>query len=132
MNPAAERTVVNGRYLAAPDPLARFLKYVLVSRYTGCHNWTGALIGKSGYGLFWHNGKKVIAHRWRYEQDFGRVKRGLYVCHKCDNRRCVNLEHLFVGTPSDNQKDASRKGRLKLPNRWALYPNGRKPLGEEA
>ena len=121
-----------GRYVAAASPLDRFMQYVEMIPFSGCWLWTGALIGKSGYGLFWHNGRKVVAHRWHYEQLHGTVQTPLQVCHRCDVRSCVNPAHLFVGSPSDNIRDARDKGRLKMPNRWALYPNGRKPIGEDS
>ena len=130
MNTAERTTDQRGRYVAAADPVARFMRY---ARETpSCWLWTGALIGKSGYGLFWHAGRKVVAHRWLWEQHHGALAPSQHVCHHCDVRHCVNIAHLFVGTRFDNMQDASKKGRLKTPNRWALYPNGRKPLGEDA
>lgn len=84
----------------------------------GCIEWTGSTY-PSGYGSFW-DGKKVIpAHRFAYELAFGLMPddlpgvdfRGPCVMHSCDNRRCVNFEHLSVGSHQQNMDDMAIKGR---------------------
>ena len=76
-----------------------------------CWEWTAAS-NTWGYGHIWRNEKTVKAHRTSWEFAFGPIPDGLFVCHHCDNAKCVNPDHLFLGTQSDNMRDCSRKGRL--------------------
>lgn len=76
----------------------------------GCWVWTGAK-HKCGYGKFLVNKKLVLAHRYSYRIHRGRIPNEIQVCHKCDNRLCVNPEHLFLGSHQDNIDDRNRKGR---------------------
>ena len=64
-----------------------------------------------GYCYETRNGKRQAAHRWRWEDNYGQIPEGLMICHKCDNPSCDNLDHLFIGTNADNQKDKRLKGR---------------------
>ena len=75
---------------------------------TGCWNWKKH-IGTHGYGSM---SRGRLAHRVAYQKYVGPIPRGQHVLHRCDNRRCVKPAHLFIGTQSDNLKDASDKGRL--------------------
>jgi hypothetical protein len=80
-----------------------------------CWEWTGAM-SSTGYGRMTRGGRGegwVRAHRVAWELANGPVPDGLHVLHHCDNRSCVNPEHLFIGTRSDNMRDAMQKGRLK-------------------
>jgi hypothetical protein len=84
---------------------------ICVNEKSGCWDWCASLT-TTGYGQIYVDGKKMKAHRWSYAHFIGDIPLGLFVCHSCDNRSCVNPEHLWLGTASDNNNDARRKGRL--------------------
>ena len=85
-----------------------------VNKTDSCWLWTAGTRGKTGYGAFRLNDKVVDAHRVSYELHNGVIPEGVYVCHTCDNRLCVNPNHIFLGSPKDNWKDGFDKGRIKL------------------
>jgi len=90
------------------DPVARFLRKVLKMQ-SGCHEWQ-SVIHRDGYGKFHFDGGQKQAHRVAYELFIGSPD-GAQVLHRCDNRKCVNPDHLFLGTNQDNVKDMDAKKR---------------------
>lgn len=103
--------------------LTRLLNKIEKTDY--CWLWTGASNTK-GYGRFKIKGKLYSPHRLMYEIYRGPIPTIYEVCHKCDNPKCVNPDHLFLGTRSDNMKDAYQKGRL-----FCFVGNCKKVKGEE-
>ena len=113
----------------------KFLSRCKVAK-NGCWVFQGMKCG-NGYGQVKRDGKFIFAHRYSYMLHKGDIG-GLFVLHKCDNRACVNPDHLWLGTQKDNQQDMKRKKRhafgerspnAKLTNKdvkrmYALYEKG--------
>jgi hypothetical protein len=93
------------------DPVARFWKHV--NKTDGCWLWTGGCTG-GGYGTFSVRGAVTYTHRFSYELHFGPIPTGFFVCHHCDNPRCVRPDHFFLGKHAENAADMKAKGRCNL------------------
>lgn len=103
--------------LGVMTPEERF--WAKVDKSEGCWVWAGQ-VDRNGYGVLQirsRASRMVRAHRYAYELAHGPIEPDLFICHRCDNPPCVNPAHLFAGSASDNNYDASRKGR---------HPQGRK------
>jgi hypothetical protein len=98
-----------GRYNTTTD----FWNKVNKETPTECWEWTGRL-NRDGYGGFKMNHQDLHVHRWSMKFA-GHDIAGKVVCHKCDNPKCVNPDHLFLGTQADNVKDMIAKGRYVKP-----------------
>jgi len=75
-----------------------------------CDPWPGATT-TNGYGKRKYRGKDTTAHRAEWTEHHGEIPDGLMVCHRCDNRPCREIAHLFLGTCADNLRDMADKGR---------------------
>lgn len=105
----------------------RFDKYIFYSP-DGCWYWIG-YVCKDGYGrmniIQNERNFPVKAHRLAYQIYKGEIPDGMYVLHSCDNPRCVNPDHLSIGTQKDNIQDMFRKGRSRNQNRKKLALNNK-------
>lgn len=82
-----------------------------VKASSGCWEWTRSF-NNQGYGQQRvTGGRTLVAHRVAYALHHGAIPGGQQVLHRCDNPKCVNPDHLFLGTQSDNIRDAVSKGR---------------------
>lgn len=89
---------------------SRLRENVVINKDTGCWEWQGAK-NNIGYGFIRDGDKMRTTHRVAYEIYRGPIPEGMCVLHKCDNRKCVNPEHLWLGTRQDNADDMINKGR---------------------
>lgn len=95
-----------------PKFVARFSEKYLKDKDSGCWNWTASLAGK-GYGQIKLPGQRrqIYAHRASYIIHLGEIPDGKNVLHKCDNPKCVNPDHLWIGTQKENLQDMKGKDR---------------------
>jgi len=94
------------------EPSQRIAHYSRPEPFTGCHTWHGTL-NRRGYGRIKHQGRMWLAHRLAWTLKHGPIPDGMILCHRCNVRRCVNPDHLVLGTCADNSADI-KAARLRL------------------
>jgi len=105
----------NGKY--KPKDIKRFISKIKINKENECWEWYG-FIDRKGYGKFNCTNEccewiKNYAHRVSKEMSTGKsIPEGIHTCHRCDNRKCVNPKHLFLGTNKDNMNDRDNKKRV--------------------
>lgn len=103
--------MAKARLKTLEQEVSRFWSKVIILSIDNCWEWQGG-INHDGYGNFYTNSDHIFAHIFSWESTFGKItNKDSRVLHKCDNPKCVNPNHLFLGTQQDNIQDMMNKGR---------------------
>ena len=131
---------LGGRTVPTPrlTPVARFHLFVDARDKKSCWPWLGSR-NDAGYGSFYLNNRRVMAHRAAFGFAYGPLTPGVVIRHACNNAWCVNPRHLRAGTQADNMRDkvvagrqakGSKNGRAKLTEKTAREALRRMAKGE--
>jgi len=101
-----------GRRRRTSQECLSYMTSQVITTSSNCHEWQRA-INTRGYGQVGFQGKLWMTHRLVWTLVNGDIPKDMVVCHRCDNPKCINPNHLFLGTMSDNSKDSVKKGRWK-------------------
>lgn len=102
------------RIKSLQERIADFWSYVKKDGHPkGCWEWQKSCLKSGGYGQFNLNGDMWRTHVLSYVLTRGDIPDGIWICHECDNPKCVNPDHLFPGTPQDDMTDMIKKGRAR-------------------
>ncbi len=101
--------------------MEKFWQKVDKTAPNGCWNWMAGCTS-GGYGEFWFGKKIWSTHRLAWWLTYGYIPKNKMILHKCDNRRCVNPEHLYPGTNTDNMRDRLNRGKCP---RGETHPNSK-------
>lgn len=108
-------------------PFKRLLAGYAECPITGCWNWLGHTY-PNGYGVIKVFRKMISVHRYSYELHKGEIPEGMQILHQCDNKLCVNPDHMRVGTHSENMAEAAERGRMRSGSNHPMF--GKKPSFE--
>ncbi len=108
--------IINGIAIGRPARSPEQIEEDFLSRIekmpSGCHEWRGT-IEKRGYGVLTIEDRQWRAHRYAYVRANGPVSDTLLICHRCNNKLCVNPEHLYAGDDRANGRDKAAAGTSK-------------------
>ncbi len=108
---------MNNKYNAEESLKKRFDIAYQINNINGCWEWIKTL-NLWGYGKITYRdnkkSKEISAHRLSYILNIGKLPKKKLVLHKCDNRKCVNPQHLYLGTQKDNMNDMINKKRAVI------------------
>lgn len=115
------------------SPIDRFWSAIIRGEsLDACWGWRGGGFGPQNRPAIKKHGVRIYAARFSWELSFGPIPEGMLVLHKCDNPRCTNPRHLFLGTQSENLYDSVAKGRYNKEARASHgEANGSARISEE-
>lgn len=121
-------SIREGGFLITIPEIERF--FSSVDKTESCWNWTG-YCDANGYSRITIRSELFLGHVLSYLLHYGPIPDKLHVCHSCDNPKCVNPKHLWLGTHQENMKDRNEKGRCGVSGRYGEDINTSKLTEEQ-